>query len=87
MVADELEPAVVNINTESTVRLTHRRFRNGPDDEPFGDLFDRTFRKVAVGGDVNLAHLIVLDKLAADFAEFGAQERLAAGQIKVLNAT
>jgi serine protease Do len=43
-VADELEPAVVNINTESTVRMTHRRFRNGPDDEPFGDLFDRLFR-------------------------------------------
>jgi serine protease Do len=43
-IADQLEPAVVNINTESTVRVSQRRFRKGPEDEPFDDLFDRLFR-------------------------------------------
>jgi len=39
-IADQLEPAVVNINTESVVRVSRRR----PDDSPFGDLFDRFFQ-------------------------------------------
>ena len=41
-VADALAPAVVNINTESTIRMSRRRFR-GPEDSPFGDFFDRFF--------------------------------------------
>jgi serine protease Do len=42
-IAEALEPAVVNINTESTVRVTRRRF-NAPDDSPFNDFFDRFFQ-------------------------------------------
>jgi serine protease Do len=41
-IADTLEPAVVNINTESTVRIAHRRF-HAPEDSPFGDFFDKFF--------------------------------------------
>jgi serine protease Do len=41
-VAVALAPAVVNINTESTVRVTRRRFQ-GPDATPFGDFFDKFF--------------------------------------------
>jgi serine protease Do len=41
-VAEQLSPAVVNINTESTVRVARRRF-NAPDDSPFGDFFDKFF--------------------------------------------
>jgi serine protease Do len=42
-IAEEVEPAVVNINTESTVRVSRRRFRI-PDDSPFNDFFDRFFQ-------------------------------------------
>jgi len=42
-IADDLEPAVVNINTESTVKVSRRRFHT-PDDSPFGDFFDRFFQ-------------------------------------------
>ncbi len=41
-IADSLEPSVVNINTESTVRIARRRFR-GPEGAPFGDFFDKFF--------------------------------------------
>ena len=41
-IAEVLAPAVVNINTESTVRVTRRRF-HAPDDSPFGDFFDKFF--------------------------------------------
>jgi len=41
-VAEELAPAVVNINTESTVRVSRRRLQP-PDDSPFGDFFDKFF--------------------------------------------
>src|SRR5208282_4156849 len=41
-VAEQLSPTVVNINTESTVRVARRRF-NAPDDSPFGDFFDKFF--------------------------------------------
>ncbi len=41
-IADDLEPAVVNINTESTIRITRRRFQ-GPEEWPFDDFFDRFF--------------------------------------------
>ena len=52
-IARQLEPSVVNINTESTVKNPHRRgkvFPNQPDDNgggeednPFQDFFDRFF--------------------------------------------
>ena len=49
-IADKMEPSVVNINTESTVKVTPRK-RNqqggGGDDNPFDDFFDRFFG----GGD------------------------------------
>lgn len=41
-IAEKVEPAVVNINTESTIRITRRRFQP-PEDSPFGDFFDRFF--------------------------------------------
>jgi len=41
-IVDLVEPAVVNINTESTVKVT-RRFR-APDNSPFGEFFDRFFQ-------------------------------------------
>jgi serine protease Do len=46
--AKELEPAVVNINTESTIKNPHRGMRQGPggqgdEDNPFQDFFDRLF--------------------------------------------
>jgi serine protease Do len=41
-VADALAPAVVNINTETTVRVARRRF-HAPDDSPWGDFFDKFF--------------------------------------------
>src|ERR1700756_3873360 len=54
-IAKQLEPAVVNINTESTIKNPHKRgrIRPGPDDDgdgggggggsPFDDFFDRFF--------------------------------------------
>lgn len=53
-IAKSLEPAVVNINTESTIKPLHRR--GGEDDDqggggeenPFGDFFDKFFGQ---GGD------------------------------------
>ena len=42
-IADDIEPAVVNINTESTVRVSRRQF-HAPDDSPLGDFFDRFFQ-------------------------------------------
>ncbi len=42
-IAEMVEPAVVNINTESTVHVTRRRFR-APEDSPFDDFFDRFFQ-------------------------------------------
>jgi serine protease Do len=41
-IAEALAPAVVNISTESTVRVTRRRF-HAPDESPFGDFFDKFF--------------------------------------------
>ncbi len=41
-IAEEVEPTVVNINTESTVRITRRRF-DTPEEWPFDDFFDRFF--------------------------------------------
>lgn len=45
-IAKALEPAVVNINTESTIKPTARRRGQNPGDEqdnPFGDFFDKFF--------------------------------------------
>jgi serine protease Do len=42
-IADMVEPAVVNINTESVVKISRRRFHS-PDDSPYGDFFDRFFQ-------------------------------------------
>src|SRR5580700_5486533 len=52
-----------------------------------GYLLYGSIREVAVGGDVNLAHLVVLDELAAYFAEFRAQKGFASGQIQGLDAS
>lgn len=54
-IAKTLEPAVVNINTESTIKPSHRRGGNdqdqegGDQDSPFGDFFDKFFG--GQGGD------------------------------------
>jgi serine protease Do len=52
-IAKTLEPAVVNINTESTIKPTHRRGGNdqdnGGEESPFGDFFDKFFG--GQGGD------------------------------------
>ena len=53
-ISKQLEPSVVNINTESTIKNPHRRGRsihpspdedqgNGDDDSPFQDFFDKFF--------------------------------------------
>jgi len=47
-IAKTLEPAVVNINTESTIKPSARRRGQGPggqgdEDNPFGDFFDKFF--------------------------------------------
>ena len=51
-IAEALEPAVVNINTETTVRTTELRRFHSPQDSPFGDFFDRFFG--SPGGDDSL---------------------------------
>jgi serine protease Do len=47
-ISKQLEPTVVNINTESTIKNPHRRGRGGnpeqpEDQDPFGDFFDKFF--------------------------------------------
>jgi serine protease Do len=44
-IAKQLEPSVVNINTESTIKTPHRRRSNPNEDDanPFDDFFDRFF--------------------------------------------
>jgi serine protease Do len=47
-ISKQLEPTVVNVNTESTIKNPHRRGHGGnpdqPDDQdPFGDFFDKFF--------------------------------------------
>ena len=66
-IAEALEPEVVSINTETTVRATRRRF-HAPDDSPFGDFFDRFFQfgpPDGPGGDFRQQSLgsgVILDK-------------------------
>jgi serine protease Do len=47
-IAEEIEPSVVNINTETTVRVSAHDF-GSKDGEPFDDLFNRFFRFRAPG--------------------------------------
>src|SRR6266568_3920515 len=55
-IAKSLEPAVVNINTESTIKpATRRRGGQNPGDDeenPFGDFFDKFFGGPGEGGPV-----------------------------------
>ncbi len=68
-VADNMEDAVVNINTETTVRIS-RRGPHSPDDSPFEDFFDRFFQggpEGQSGGDndfrqQSLGSGVILDK-------------------------
>jgi serine protease Do len=65
-IAEAIEPAVVNINTESTVRISRRRFQ-APEGSPFGDFFDRFFQFGPEGpvGEFPQASLgsgVILDK-------------------------
>src|SRR5277367_1647335 len=46
IISKQLEPTVVNINTESTIKNPHRRRGGAPDEDgqnPFDDFFDRFF--------------------------------------------
>ncbi|PYV21324.1 MAG: peptidase S1 [Acidobacteria bacterium] len=63
-IAEAVEPAVVNINTESTVRVSRRKF-SSPDEAPFDDFFDRLFRPDGPQGDFRQQSLgsgVILDK-------------------------
>jgi serine protease Do len=64
-IADALEPTVVSIKTESTVRVARRRF-HGPDETPFGDFFDKFFDSPdAPRGDLRQQSLgsgVILDR-------------------------
>jgi serine protease Do len=61
-ISKQLEPAVVNINTESTVQNPHRRRvptpntpqgpGGGDEDNPFQDFFDRFFGQQGPGGPI-----------------------------------
>ncbi len=57
-IASKLEPSVVNINTESTIKSPHRRRgqqQADPDQSPFDDFFDRFFGGQG-GGDTGDIH-------------------------------
>jgi len=62
-----VEPAVVNINTETVVRVGRRRF-HGDEENPFGDFFDRFFQgdpSAPGGGEFRQPSLgsgVILDK-------------------------
>ena len=68
-IAERIEDSVVNINTETTVRVSHRQFHS-PDDSPLNDLFDHFFQgnpgsPMAEGGDFRQQSLgsgVILDK-------------------------
>lgn len=66
-IAEAIGPAVVNINTESTVRISRRQFR-APEGSPFDDFFDRFFHFGpfdAPGGEFRQQSLgsgVILDK-------------------------
>jgi serine protease Do len=66
-IADRIEDAVVNINTETAVRVSRRRFPS-PGDSPFNDFFDHFFQgnpDSPFGGDFRQQSLgsgVILDK-------------------------
>src|SRR5262249_16747600 len=65
-IAADVGPAVVNIKTESTVRVTRKRFHGNPDDGQ-DDLFDHFFRFGAPDGSEipqqSLGSGMILDKV------------------------
>ncbi len=68
-IAERIEDSVVNINTETTVRVSRRQFHS-PDDSPLNDLFDHFFQgnpgsPMGEGGDFRQQSLgsgVILDK-------------------------
>jgi serine protease Do len=66
-IAKSLEPAVVNINTESTIKPTVRRRGQAPGDDqenPFGDFFDKFFGGQGDNGPIrerSLGSGVILD--------------------------
>jgi serine protease Do len=66
-IADALEPTVVNIRTESTIRIASRQRKQGPDNSPLDDFFDRFFQfgPGLPPGEIpkqNLGSGVILDK-------------------------
>jgi serine protease Do len=65
-IADSIEPAVVNINTESTVRMRGNYHPQSPEDAPFEDFFDHLFKFGPHGGSdfrqQSLGSGVILDK-------------------------
>jgi serine protease Do len=49
-IAEQVEPSVVNINTETTVRISGRGFGSRGGNEPFDDFFNRFFHFGRPGG-------------------------------------
>jgi serine protease Do len=65
-IADAIEPAVVNINTESTIRISRKR-NQGSEDSPLDDFFGRFFQfgPGAPSGEIpkrSLGSGVILDK-------------------------
>jgi len=67
-IAEQIEPSVVNIKSETTVHVSRRRF-HGQEDSPFNDFFDRFFQfgvpDMPPGGDMKQQSLgsgVILDK-------------------------
>ncbi|HXW92814.1 MAG TPA: Do family serine endopeptidase [Terriglobales bacterium] len=65
-IAKELEPSVVNVNTESTVKNIHRRRGSpnpgdGEDQNPFDDFFDRFFGGPRPQKETSLGSGVIVD--------------------------
>jgi serine protease Do len=65
-IAKELEPSVVNINTESTIKSPHRRRGSpnpggGDDQNPFDDFFDRFFGGPRPQKETSLGSGVIVD--------------------------
>jgi serine protease Do len=68
-IAERIEDSVVNINTETTVRISRRQFHS-PEDSPLNDFFDHFFQgnpgsPLGEGGDFHQQSLgsgVILDK-------------------------